>query len=243
MADANALARDVDDQILKPIKELMIRIYADGAPYRLNTLKTVSEKDEDHEHLNPNEILRDIEDPVGHEIKEVVINMAPKPVGPAFSKIVVADIKMPEKKEGNYFNFRNPFSKGVGRGRGKFGVHKKILPQAPTAVPKIQTSPNLVVGPSKPYFREAPPKKYVTDVNLPMVQKPEVKAPERKVEIKPIPKAENKVEIKINQPAPDYEGIAPPNISSIESLRRRLLERVVAQKIPNVVVMGKTNTR
>jgi len=90
--DASIVVRDIDDQILRPIKELMRRLYEDGAPFKPDSMNTVDEKDEDHSHLDKHEILRDIENPTAAEVKTVVSSKfqvgkeEPKPPQENFSK-------------------------------------------------------------------------------------------------------------------------------------------------------------
>ncbi len=63
--DAAALARDIDENVFRPIKSTMISIYGDRAPNRpSSTLVEISETDEDHEHLDKDLLLREIESPV-----------------------------------------------------------------------------------------------------------------------------------------------------------------------------------
>jgi len=69
--DASLISRDIDDQIFRPIKELMRRLYEEGAPFKPESMNTVDEKDEDHSHLDKHDILREIENPTAPEVKVV----------------------------------------------------------------------------------------------------------------------------------------------------------------------------
>jgi hypothetical protein len=61
--EASMLVKDLDEELFKPIKELMVRIYADGAPFKPATLQTIDETEEDHMNLDKTDILKEIEDP------------------------------------------------------------------------------------------------------------------------------------------------------------------------------------
>ncbi len=71
--EANLIVRDIDDQILKPIKELMVKIYGEGAPYRPKSMNTIVETEADHIHLDKNELLHEIENPAPAEVKKVSV--------------------------------------------------------------------------------------------------------------------------------------------------------------------------
>lgn len=66
------LIKDIDDQIFKPIKDIMLRAYADGSPNRLRTIETADEHDTEHENLSKQEILHEIENPAKTESKKWV---------------------------------------------------------------------------------------------------------------------------------------------------------------------------
>ena len=62
--DASALARDIDEEIFKPIKNTMIKIYGDGAPYKpSSTLVQFYEEEEEHKALDKDALLKEIENP------------------------------------------------------------------------------------------------------------------------------------------------------------------------------------
>ena len=62
--DASALARDIDEEIFKPIKNTMIKLYGDGAPYKpSSTLVQFYEEEEEHQALDKNTLLKEIENP------------------------------------------------------------------------------------------------------------------------------------------------------------------------------------
>lgn len=94
--DAGAIARDIDEQIFKPIKEIMIKIYADTAPFKLNTMQTVGENDEDHSNLDKDEILREIENPTIHERRTVNLKES-APTTTKTPSIKISDSKVLEE--------------------------------------------------------------------------------------------------------------------------------------------------
>jgi carbamoylphosphate synthase large subunit len=62
--DAAAIARDVDEEIFKPIKQSMVKLYGDGAPYKpSSSLVQFTESDEEHKELDKDALLREIENP------------------------------------------------------------------------------------------------------------------------------------------------------------------------------------
>ena len=62
--DASTLARDIDEEIFKPIKNTMIKLYGDGAPYKpSSTLVQFYEEEEEHQALDKNTLLKEIENP------------------------------------------------------------------------------------------------------------------------------------------------------------------------------------
>jgi hypothetical protein len=63
--DASTLARDIDENVFKPIKNTMISLYGDKAPNKpSSTMVTLIEDEEEHEHLDKDLLLREIESPV-----------------------------------------------------------------------------------------------------------------------------------------------------------------------------------
>ncbi|MDQ5950169.1 MAG: hypothetical protein QG585_109 [Patescibacteria group bacterium] len=67
---ASVIAHDVDEEILKPIKELMVKTYADGAPFRPKSSLQVTHEDENHEGIERDELLRSIEEPEISQVKK-----------------------------------------------------------------------------------------------------------------------------------------------------------------------------
>src|SRR3989344_1248469 len=62
--DASTLARDIDEEIFKPIKNTMIKLYGDGAPYKpSSTLVQFYEEEEEHKALDKDALLKEIENP------------------------------------------------------------------------------------------------------------------------------------------------------------------------------------
>ncbi len=67
---ASVIAHDVDEDIFKPIKELMVKTYADGAPYKPKISLKDAHEDEDHDSLQRDELLRSIEEPEISQVKK-----------------------------------------------------------------------------------------------------------------------------------------------------------------------------
>lgn len=62
--DAAVLARDIDENVFKPIKEIMIRTYGEAAPNKPgSSLVTITEDEEDHQNLDKDALLKEIESP------------------------------------------------------------------------------------------------------------------------------------------------------------------------------------
>lgn len=68
--DASSIVRDIDEEIFKPIKELMVKTYADGAPYRPKSSLRTSHEDENHEDIERDELLKSIEEPEVSQVKK-----------------------------------------------------------------------------------------------------------------------------------------------------------------------------
>ncbi len=77
--DALAISRDVDDTILQPIKQTMIKTFGDSAPYKpSSSLVQVYEDEDDHPSLQKETILKEIEEPEAPIIKkEIVYTQSP----------------------------------------------------------------------------------------------------------------------------------------------------------------------
>ncbi len=76
--EASSIVRDVDEEILKPIKETLRSLYADGAPNRpSSSLVQYYEEDDNHPSLDKDALLKEIEEPVASPIrKETVMQPA-----------------------------------------------------------------------------------------------------------------------------------------------------------------------
>lgn len=61
--EANLISSSIDEELFKPIKELMKKTYGDSAPFKLKTLQRIDEKEEHPDELHKDEILKAIEDP------------------------------------------------------------------------------------------------------------------------------------------------------------------------------------
>jgi hypothetical protein len=71
---ASSLARDVDEEIFKPIKSTMIKIYGDGAPYRpSSSLVQFYEEEPEHPNMDRDVLLKEIEDPTPVQPKVEIV--------------------------------------------------------------------------------------------------------------------------------------------------------------------------
>lgn len=77
--EASILARDIDENVFKPVKEVMLHLYAGRAPYRpSSSLVEYYEEDEDHPALSKDNLLKEIEDPAPAKVKkETVVTILP----------------------------------------------------------------------------------------------------------------------------------------------------------------------
>ena len=73
--EASLLLRDIDDSILRPVKDLMFTMYAEGAPFKPKDSQTMNETEADHQELKKEDILNEIENPTPAEVKKVTINI------------------------------------------------------------------------------------------------------------------------------------------------------------------------
>jgi hypothetical protein len=73
--DASVLARDIDENIFRPIKKTMTDLYAGGAPYKpSSSLVQFYEEDDEHKTLSKADILKEIEDPSDAPVRKEVAN-------------------------------------------------------------------------------------------------------------------------------------------------------------------------
>lgn len=79
--EASVIARDVDENIFRPIKETMTHLYAGRAPYKpSSSLVQYYEEDEEHPALNKEILLKEIEDPIPVEVKKIIVEPAQKQI-------------------------------------------------------------------------------------------------------------------------------------------------------------------
>lgn len=72
--EASVLSRDIDENVFKPIKEIMIHLYAGRAPYKpSSSLVQFYEEDEEHPALSKENLLKEIEDPTPAEVKKHIV--------------------------------------------------------------------------------------------------------------------------------------------------------------------------
>ena len=95
---ASALVRDIDDEILSPIKDIMLKIYQNSNPFKPKTLKFIDESDEEAEddvHLRRDSLLQEIENPETLHKTEPIKEIKPeeKPEKP----IVIKEPEIPQE--------------------------------------------------------------------------------------------------------------------------------------------------
>jgi len=79
--EASVLARDIDENIFKPVKETMTHLYAGRAPYKpSSSLVEYYEEDDEHPSLNKDTLLKEIEDPEPSQVKKEATVIASKGV-------------------------------------------------------------------------------------------------------------------------------------------------------------------
>ncbi|MEI6478911.1 MAG: hypothetical protein WCO18_01320 [bacterium] len=69
--EAIGVVNDINDQIFKPIREVMETSFNGGNPNKLRTITTIEENDEEHLHLTKHDILREIENPPEAVVKKI----------------------------------------------------------------------------------------------------------------------------------------------------------------------------
>lgn len=67
--EANMMMHEVDEQVMKPIKDLMIKIYANEAPFKPGSSQSLNDVDEEHSDLNKDDILKEIENPSESKVR------------------------------------------------------------------------------------------------------------------------------------------------------------------------------
>jgi hypothetical protein len=73
--DASVLARDIDENIFRPIKKTMTSLYAGGAPYKpSSSLVQFYEEEDEHKTLSKADILKEIEDPSDAVVRKEIVN-------------------------------------------------------------------------------------------------------------------------------------------------------------------------
>jgi hypothetical protein len=88
--EASNLARDIDENVFRPIKQTMISLYANGAPNRpSSSLVQYYEEDESHPSLDKDAILSEIEKPVESPVKKEIVAQT---VGKLVSEQVIKEI-------------------------------------------------------------------------------------------------------------------------------------------------------
>lgn len=100
--EASKIAFDVDEQIFKPIKEIMKKVYGDGSPMRPKpSYQYVHEEDEKdiETHTSRANLLKEIEAPEEAQVKKIIINPLPEvKQEPAQEKNVEKAVKSEEEK-------------------------------------------------------------------------------------------------------------------------------------------------
>ncbi|HEY4512838.1 MAG TPA: hypothetical protein VJH63_04300 [Candidatus Paceibacterota bacterium] len=114
LLEAAAVARDIDEEIFKPIKKIMIAMYGDGAPNKpSSSLVTLEEEDDvDHGNLEKDKLLKEIENPTAavarvervparkEEAGKLVSLLASKPTKEVETMAEVSDLHNLEKRAG-----------------------------------------------------------------------------------------------------------------------------------------------
>lgn len=87
--EASVLARDIDENIFKPIKETMTHLYAGRAPFKpSSSLVEYYDEEEDHPALDKNTLLKEIEDPEPVKIKKEIVQTTQKTPTPSTQPVV-----------------------------------------------------------------------------------------------------------------------------------------------------------
>ena len=68
--EATLIVNEINEEIFKPVRELMEKTFRGGAPYKPRTMATIDENDEEHLHLTKHDILREIENPPEAEVRK-----------------------------------------------------------------------------------------------------------------------------------------------------------------------------
>lgn len=69
--DASAIVHDVNEEIFKPIKEIMVRVYGESAPFKPKTLRTTQANEDHADELSSDELLREIETPEPLKVRKI----------------------------------------------------------------------------------------------------------------------------------------------------------------------------
>lgn len=69
---SSVIVRDIDEQVLAPIKETMVRLYKHSNPFKPQTMQHADEYDEEDEtKLDRNNLLAEIENPQKSEVRKI----------------------------------------------------------------------------------------------------------------------------------------------------------------------------
>lgn len=72
--EASSIVRDIDDEIFKPIKQTIVKLYDNGAPNRpSSSLVQFYEEDDNHPSLDKDALLKEIEEPVDAVVKKEMV--------------------------------------------------------------------------------------------------------------------------------------------------------------------------
>jgi len=169
--EASSIVRDVDEEILKPIKETLRSLYADGAPNRpSSSLVQYYEEGDDHPSLDKDALLKEIEEPVASPIrKETVMQPASEVASSQASKQNSREIpnkltSLPANELEIYHEeivgtsnevtslsgskeIKGTASKLVSL-QGSKEIPKQIPPHQPTTSPAHDLNPNNLTSPS-----------------------------------------------------------------------------------------------
>lgn len=102
LLEASAIGHDIDEGVFLPIKKIMLAIYEDGAPNKPgSSLVEFYEEDEDHESLNAEHILHEIENPTESIVKKEttsipIVSMPTKIVAPTSTPVKIEPTNIPK---------------------------------------------------------------------------------------------------------------------------------------------------
>lgn len=195
--EASRVAYDIDEQIFKPIKEIMKKVYGDGSPMRPKpSYQYVHEEDEKdiETHTSRANLLKEIEAPEEAQVKKIIINPLPEAkVEPPAEKAVEKAVKSEEEKlimDETLKQKREKLLQSIADKKLSSMIVMKAeeeivppLPHEPIATPPLQkkeVEPSTISAETKPAEK---PKRKIIDPFL--EEPPKSGAPEKSEEKEP----------------------------------------------------------